>query len=155
MIRVKKSYLFLQGPHGPFQFQLAQLLIEAGASVQKIGFNRGDEFFWRDCESYTGFRGKSAEWDAFLSTFLVEHDITDLAVYGDVRPVHAAAIELARARGITIHCFEEGYLRPYWATYERGGVNGFSRLMDMGVPEMRTVLDKQRVDLIEAPGAVG
>jgi capsular polysaccharide export protein len=28
--------------------------------------------------------------------------------------------------GITVHVFEEGYIRPYWVTYERGGANGNS-----------------------------
>jgi capsular polysaccharide export protein len=28
-----------------------------------------------------------------------------------------------------VHVFEEGYLRPHWVTYERGGANGHSPLM--------------------------
>ena len=54
-------------------------------------------------------------------------------LYSDTRPIHAEAITLARGMGLTVHCFEEGYLRPYWATYERDGSNGNSRLMDMPV----------------------
>ena len=30
---------------------------------------------------------------------------------------------------VTTHVFEEGYLRPYWITYERGGANAASPLM--------------------------
>jgi capsular polysaccharide export protein len=48
------------------------------------------------------------------------------------------------ARGITVHVFEEGYLRPYWVTYERGGANGNSPLMAMTVDEMRRALEGGR-----------
>ena len=54
-------------------------------------------------------------------------------LYGDVRPIHAEAVARAKAAGIMVHVFEEGYLRPYWVTYERGGSNGHSRLMEMSV----------------------
>ena len=32
-----------------------------------------------------------------------------------------------------LHVFEEGYLRPYWITYERGGSNGNSALMGIAL----------------------
>ena len=35
------------------------------------------------------------------------------------------AIALARARGITVHVFEEGYLRPYWVTYDAAARTAF------------------------------
>ncbi|WP_441294118.1 capsular polysaccharide export protein, LipB/KpsS family, partial [Bordetella pertussis] len=35
------------------------------------------------------------------------------------------AVALARASGVRVHVFEEGYFRPHWVTLERGGVNGF------------------------------
>jgi len=44
--------------------------------------------------------------------------------------------------------FEEGYLRPHWVTYERGGANGHSRLMQMTLPAMQAAvaqLDRARV----------
>ena len=55
-------------------------------------------------------------------------EVTDLVVYGDCRPVHRQAIALARARGVRVHVFEEGYIRPDWVTLEEGGVNGYSSL---------------------------
>jgi capsular polysaccharide export protein len=58
---------------------------------------------------------------------------TDVILQGDCRPLHTAAIELATRRGVAVHVFEEGYLRPDWVTLELGGVNGYSRLpRDMG-----------------------
>ena len=57
-------------------------------------------------------------------------------LYGDVRPVHAAARAAAAARGILLHVFEEGYLRPYWITYERGGSTGHSPLMTIDLDRM-------------------
>ena len=151
----KKKFLFLQGPHGPFQYQLASLLRDAGASIFKIGFNHGDEFFWRDDKNYTAYRGKKENWNQFIREYFGKNAISDIVVYGDVRPMHLAAIEIARELEITVHCFEEGYLRPYWATYERGGVNGHSRLMGMSVEDMRIVLDTHKVDLVEAPANWG
>jgi len=49
-------------------------------------------------------------------------------LFGDCRPYHRVAVDLARARGIAVHVFEEGYFRPDWITLERDGTNGHSRL---------------------------
>ena len=68
--------------------------------------------------------------------------MTDIVLYGDTRQIHAEAIKIATKRNVQIHVFEEGYLRPYWVTYERGGSNGHSRLMDMTVEDMRTALNR-------------
>ena len=38
-----KVFLFLQGPHGPFFYQLSKILHASGARVLKVGFNRGDQ----------------------------------------------------------------------------------------------------------------
>lgn len=57
-----------------------------------------------------------------------EHAITDILLFGDCRPVHRPAIDLAKANNIRVHVFEEGYFRPYWITLERNGVNGHSDL---------------------------
>ncbi|WP_458339329.1 capsular polysaccharide export protein, LipB/KpsS family, partial [Bordetella pertussis] len=35
-------------------------------------------------------------------------------------------VALARASGVRVHVFEEGYFRPHWVTLERGGVNAHS-----------------------------
>ncbi|MBY6068250.1 capsular biosynthesis protein [Leisingera aquaemixtae] len=135
-----RSFLFLQGPHGPFFAALGRMLRAAGCEVARVGFNAGDQAFWRGRDSYIPFTGCLQDWPEVLAGLLESRGITDIVLYGDTRPIHAAAVETARQRGITVHVFEEGYLRPYWVTYERGGANGHSRLMEMTVPEMQEAL---------------
>ncbi|WP_300056063.1 capsule biosynthesis protein CapA [uncultured Roseobacter sp.] len=133
----KRVFLFLQGPHGPFFFQLGEKLTQTGAGVWRIGFNMGDSIFWPRRDSYIPFRAAQEGWEDFLSSVLEEKGVTDIVLYADTRWMHAAAVRAARQRGIRIHVFEEGYLRPYWVSYERGGSNGHSPLMDMPLAQMR------------------
>ncbi|MFV1443509.1 MULTISPECIES: capsule biosynthesis protein [unclassified Phaeobacter] len=136
----QRCFLFLQGPHGPFFASLAEMLQAAGSDVWRVGFNAGDQAFWRDRASYLPYRGAPQDWPTHLETMLDDKKITDLVLYGDTRPIHAKAVSIARSRGIRVHVFEEGYLRPYWVTYERDGSNGNSRLMDMPVEQMTAAL---------------
>lgn len=124
------------------------MLRTAGSAVWRIGFNAGDQTFWRNKRSYLGFRGQISDWPAFFEQTCRDKQITDIVLYGDTRPIHAQAIAAAKALGLQIHVFEEGYLRPYWVTYERDGSNGNSRLMQTTVSEMQAALE--RSDL-EAP----
>ena len=144
----------LQGPHGPFFRQLARQLRQTGAEVWRAGFNRGDEFFWGG-EGYLPFTAGLEDWPRHCAAILDDRRITDLILYGDARPVHATAIVLARERGITVHVFEEGYLRPYWVTYERGGSNGHSRLMSMTLDGMRAALARSGMEQPPAPARWG
>lgn len=152
---VQRKFLFLQGPHGPFFRRLAAKLVGTGAEVERIGFNRGDAIFWRGALSYRPFCKKTAEWPQFLEKYLEENGTTDIVLYGDGRPVHRVAREIAAKRGVTVHCFEEGYLRPYWVTYERGGANGNSALMDLSVDQMRRAVEANPMELPEAPAQWG
>ncbi|UWQ78333.1 capsular biosynthesis protein [Leisingera sp. S132] len=135
-----RSFLFLQGPHGPFFAALGRMLRAAGCEVARVGFNAGDEAFWRPKASYLPYDGSPQDWPNYLAGVLESRGVTDIVLYGDTRPIHATAVAAARQRGITVHVFEEGYLRPYWVTYERGGANGHSRLMEMTVPQMQEAL---------------
>jgi len=146
-----RCFLMLQGPHGPFFDQLGRMLRAAGAQVWRVGFNRGDEVFWRNRPSFLRFDGSPESWPARITALLAEKRVTDLVLYGDTRPIHAQAIAAAKAAGITVHVFEEGYLRPYWVSYERGGSNGHSRLMDLGVAEMRAALVQSQIEFPDAP----
>ena len=151
----QRKFLFLQGPHGPFFSQLVVKIAATGADVSRIGFNLGDAAFWPRNTGFIPFSGASDEWPAFLTGYLDDTGTTDIVLYGDSRPMHKAARELAKARGITVHCFEEGYLRPYWATYERGGTNGHSTLMDLDMDEMRHAVEAHPVNLPEVPAQWG
>ena len=150
-----RRFLMLQGPHGPFFAHLAAMLRAAGADVLRVGFNMGDRAFWRDGGSYIPWTGTPEDWPAGCADLMDRHGITDLVLYGDTRPIHAQAVELARARGIMVHVFEEGYLRPYWVTYERGGSNGHSRLMKMTLAEMRAALENADDEVPDAPAVWG
>lgn len=132
--------MFLQGPHGPFFNALGKMLRKAGAEVWRVGFNAGDRAFWFQSETYIPYQGKPQEWPDTIGDVLDDRNVTDIVLYGDTRPIHAQAVAAAKSRGITVHVFEEGYMRPYWVTYERGGSNGNSRLMNMSIAEMQTAL---------------
>jgi capsular polysaccharide export protein len=125
--RPHHSFLFLQGVCSPFFPRLADRLVADGHLVSKINFNGGDTAYWGRRPAWT-FRWRVAQ----LATFLIEKcrsaGVTDIILFGDRRPVHRPAIELARKDGIRVHVFEEGYFRPNWVTLERGGVNAHSLL---------------------------
>ncbi len=136
----QRVFLMLQGPHGPFFDRAARLLRDTGAQVWRVGFNAGDEFFWTDRAHFIRHTGTPEEWPAHLDRIIAEKGVTDIVLYGDVRPTHAAARRAAARDGLVLHVFEEGYLRPFWITYERGGSNGHSALMQIGLDDMRKAL---------------
>ncbi len=142
----QRSFLLLQGPHGPFFNALGKMLRTAGCTVWRIGFNAGDQAFWRDKQHYLPYRGALEQWPAFFQQCCQDKNITDLVLYGDTRPIHAEAIKAARALGLRVHVFEEGYLRPYWVTYEREGSNGHSKLMQTTVPDMQVALERSDME---------
>ncbi len=150
-----RRFLFLQGPHGPFFSRLGAALRKSGATVLRVGFNSGDQAFWRDHSSYIPFSSHSDDWPETFKGLLNAHQITDVVLYGDTRPVHDMAKEIAYVRGLTVHVFEEGYLRPYWITYERGGSNGNSPLMAMTLDQIRASQDTHASDPIPAPAHWG
>lgn len=145
----------LQGPHGPFFRQLAAMIRAAGCDVERIGFNGGDQAFWRGNDGYVAFDAEPETWESWISDYLDRTSTTDIVLYGEPRPVHRSALDIARARGIRTHIFEEGYLRPYWATYEREGTNGHSRLMSMSVDDIIASLGADPTELPEAPARWG
>ena len=150
-----RAFLFLQGPHGPFFHRLGKMLRLAGADVWRVGFNAGDRAFWFHSESYIPFRGSQDDWADTFAALVAEKHITDIVLYGDTRRIHAEAVAKARELGLGVHVFEEGYLRPYWVTYERGGANGHSRLMEMSVEDMREVLAHSDMDAPLPPARWG
>lgn len=123
--RIRRTFLFLQGPHGSFFPKLGNAMELAGHRVRRINFNGGDRATW---PTGTDFRGKERHWPAFFERYLAKEAVTDLILFGDSRPQHIEAVAIARAADVRIHVFEEGYIRPDWVTLERDGVNGNSTL---------------------------
>ncbi len=147
--------LFLQGPHGPFFRRLAGALKVHGAAVRCISFNSGDEADWRRAGPLHRVNGDRTGFTAWLDSVLDGNGISDIVLYGDARPLHRIAIEIARRRGLIAHCFEEGYLGPGWITYERGGTGGNSRLMDIGLSRMAEAMGEGGPAGGEAPAIRG
>ena len=77
------------------------------------------------------------EWANYFRELVKSKKIIDIVLYGDTREIHATAVLHAKRLNLTGHVFEEGFLLPYWVTYERNGSNGNSRLMDMSVIQLR------------------
>ena len=151
MQSTSRKFLFLQGPHGPFFHRLGKMLVAAGCDVWRVGFNAGDRAFWFTPATYIPFTDTLDHWPDRFEEITREHEITDIVLYGDTRPVHAEAVTRAKELGLTVHVFEEGYMRPYWVTYEREGSNGNSPLMDLSVKDMREALSQSDLDVPEAP----
>lgn len=150
-----RVFLFLQGPHGPFFSGLAKMLCRSGAAVWRVGFNAGDAFFWYDRSSFIAFQDTPETWPDHFRKICSEKGVTDIVLYGDVRPIHASAVAHAKAAGLRVHVFEEGYLRPYWVTYEREGSNGHSRLMNMNIADMEQALEGADMDTPMPPAHWG
>lgn len=131
------------------------MLRAAGCDVSRVGFNAGDRAFWFGKPGYIPFRGKPDEWAETFTAIIKDRQITDIVLYGDTRPIHASAVEIAKANGITVHVFEEGYMRPYWVTYERDGTNGHSRLMSMPIAEMQEALARSDLEVPTPPAHWG
>ena len=119
-----RCFLFLQGPHGRFFPRLGEELATQGHFVRRINLNGGDRATWPGGDDY---RGPERGWPRHVARYIARHHVTDLVVFGDGRPPHAAAFRQAQAVSVRVHVFEEGYLRPDWITLERDGVNGHSR----------------------------
>lgn len=151
----KRVFLLLQGPHGPFFDRIGQLLRDTGAQVWRVGFNAGDEFFWSDKARFIRHGSGPEDWPEHLDRIIAEKGVTDIMLYGDVRPIHAAARRAAQRHDLVLHVFEEGYLRPFWITYERGGSNGHSALMRIPVGEMRNALRNRIAEMHRPPARWG
>lgn len=119
-----RTFLFLQGPCGRFFWDLAQELQRRGHRIERINLCGGDVHDWPG--PARNYRGLPSRWTIFVDRFMRDRCVTDLVLYGDCRPLHKAAHQMARMRKVRVHVFEEGYVRPNWMTLERDGVNGHS-----------------------------
>lgn len=122
-----QHFLFLQGVNSPFFRRLGRALRQNGHYVRKVNFTAGDRLYWRS-PGAVSYKGSMRGLHAFYNRQFSQHQISDVVLFGDCRPVHRPAIELAHQRGIRVHVYEEGYFRPFWVTLEHGGVNAHSQL---------------------------
>ncbi len=122
-----RRVLLLQGPAGPFFRRVACQLRDRGATITKVNFNAGDDLFYRGPE-VVHYRGSFEQWRSFFTNLARSQRVDALLLFGEWRRYHRVAIEQARALGIDVYVFEEGYLRPDFVTLERGGVNGSSSI---------------------------
>lgn len=122
---LRRTFLFLQGPHGSFFPKLGAALEQVGHRTRRINLNGGDHATW---PSGDNFGGPTLRWRRYLRRFIEREAVTDLVLFGDSRPRHKLAIAVARDADVRVHVFEEGYIRPDWVTLERNGVNGHSSL---------------------------
>jgi len=122
-----RSFLFLQGLATRFFERLGRALLSRGHRVYRVNFNGGDRAFWR-LPGAVDFCARAQEWPGFFERLIVERAVSDVILFGDCRPLHRAAIRVAKSRGLRVYVVEEGYFRPDWITFEEGGVNGYSSL---------------------------
>jgi capsule polysaccharide modification protein KpsS len=119
--------LLLQGPMGPFLRRFADELLGAGIGVVKVNFNAGDGWYFPGPE-VIAYRGRASAWASYFEDLVRRENIDALFLFGDGRPLHRIAIEVAKRLQLRVFVFEEGYVRPDWITLEEGGVNGHSSL---------------------------
>ncbi|MGH8783650.1 MAG: capsule biosynthesis protein [Cupriavidus necator] len=125
-----RTVLLLQGPNGPFFARLARWLRQHGCRVFKVNFNAGDACFYRG-GGVTAFREHPDRWPQFLRALAEANAVEAIAMFGQWRPHHRSAIELAESLDLPFYVFEEGYVRPWWITFERGEVNAGSSLRNV------------------------
>ena len=123
----RQRTLLLQGPMGDFFTRLAEVLRAGGQQVWKVNFCGGDDLYYPAADALA-FRERPAFFAEWLIAHLDTHRIDTLVLFGQSRPLHAIALDIARHRGLAVFVFEEGYLRPDYVTLEAGGVNAASTL---------------------------
>ncbi len=129
LVDSSKNILLLQGPIGSFFYEFSKWLQAQHKTVFKINLNAGDQLFYPQSEPNTfAYRESLIGFSSFLETFCLEHQIDNIVCFGDNRKYHRIAKKVANHLNITFWVFEEGYFRPHYITFEKGGVNAFSPL---------------------------
>jgi capsular polysaccharide export protein len=139
-----KNVLLLQGPLGPFFKNLAQYWRMRGASVTKVNFNSGDDYFYpKTCDQVIQFKDKIEFWPEYLSNLLAEKNIEAIFLFGDCRKIHQPARSLCELLGIDLFIFEEGYIRPHLFTLEKTGINHHSFVTKLNLDCIRDSIEAQ------------
>ena len=131
--------LFLQGHPSFLARDLGRALAARGHDVQRINFCYGDWLFWHgpECRFY---RGRLAEWEAYIEALMRHEAITHLVYFADRTPYHIAAQRAARRLGVVCVSHEWGYLRPDWILVEEGGQSAFSHF-PVSLDDIRAAAD--------------
>ena len=110
---------------------LARDLKARGHTVAKFNFNAGDLVF--SCASARSTIPTARMPGANGCANICENWKPDaILLFGDQRPIHRIAMQIARENEIAVYAFEEGYIRPNYVTFERGGNNANSPLLRNG-----------------------
>lgn len=122
---MRRRFLLVNLPYGPFGRELAQALRDSGAEVGHMIFNAGD-LVDRRGPGGIEFRGRPEAWPAAYRALAPAW--TDVVVYGEgrwqARPVLDTAGSSPR-----VWVLENGYFRPDWVTLERDAVAADSRVL--------------------------
>lgn len=122
--------LLLQGPIGPYFFQLSQFLQKQGKEVYKLNFNGGDVFYYPSDDLTLTYYDSIDDFSSYLSEFIHTNKIDAVVCFGHKRVYHDIAKQVCKDLGdqTSFWSFEEGYLRPHYITFEKWGVNSASVL---------------------------
>ncbi|WP_448588124.1 capsular polysaccharide export protein, LipB/KpsS family [Thermocrinis sp.] len=120
-----KRVLLLAGPVGWFFYRFAKDLREHGAEVYKINFSGGDLLYYPF--GVVNYRKKPEEFGDFLKDFVQKNAIDVVIVFNDCKEVHRIAKDVLKGK-VEFWVMEWGYIRPNFFTFEKGGINGYSRL---------------------------
>ena len=112
-----RHFLFLQGLPGPSMRRIARRIQLSGHRTSRINFNGGDLADWHF--GGAAYCGGAQDFGPWLGGWTARNGVTDLVLFGDRRPLHQAAIAVARQHGLDVHVLEEGYLRPNSIAIER------------------------------------
>ncbi|NNU16749.1 capsular biosynthesis protein [Parvularcula sp. ZS-1/3] len=126
---IGRKFLLLQGPFGPFYLRLAEELQRFGAEVAKVNLTGADVWGWNRRFPAVEFKEGPEAWSGWLAREMEERGITDVIMHSDCQAYHRMAVDVAGALGVRVFVTEQGYLRPHWITFERGGVNANSALL--------------------------
>ena len=121
------SFLFVGAPFGPFFKTVVTELEKDGHTVLRI-VTHGGEWIETPSRCRIRFSGRPSDFKPFLRSLLRERRVNAVVTFNDTLPLQRIALDLADTLNLHTFVLEQGYIRPYWVTLERDGVNGFSRL---------------------------
>ncbi len=122
---MRRRFLLVTLPYGPFGRELAAELRARGADVGHMIFNAGD-LVDRRGPGGIEFRGPPAAWPEAYRR--MAPDWTDVVVYGEGR-THTRPVLDTSGSSPRVWVLENGYFRPDWVTLERDGVAAGSRVL--------------------------